>query len=321
MKVRRTLLVTLMVFAVAVSLQAAPQKKRIAVLDFDFSGVQHWWGGYNWDIGAGIADVIVTDLVNDGTYSVIERKALDSVLAEQNFSNSNRADSSSAAQIGKVLGVDAIVVGSITQFGTEEKKRSFGGLGGSWGGFGGAKVGKQEGKANVVINARLVDVNTGEILAVAEGKGESSRSGLLLGGGGGGGGGFGAGSVEMTSSDFKDTILGEATYEASGEVADRLIDAKGRVPTHKVEIRGLVAYAEGGMVIINVGSNAGVGVGDELDVERVKQTIKDPATGRVLRELTTQVARIRVTQVDAESSEATVVSGEGIKTGDIVRNQ
>ncbi|MFZ0426520.1 MAG: CsgG/HfaB family protein [Acidobacteriota bacterium] len=317
---RRTLVLTSLALVMAVSLQAAPQRKRIAILNFDFSGVQHWWGGYNWDIGAGIADILVTELVQDGTYSIIERKALDSVLAEQNFSNSDRANPSSAAQIGKVLGVDAIVVGSITQFGTEEKKKSFGGLGGSWGGFGGAKVGKQEGKANVVINARMVDVNTGEILAVAEGKGESKRSGLLLGGGGGGGGGFGAGSVEMTSSGFKDTILGEATYEASSSVASKLAAAHSRVPTHKVEIHGLVAYAEGGTVIVNVGTNSGVEVGTELDVERVKQTIKDPATGRVLRELTAKVARIRITQADADSSEATVVSGEGIKTGDIVRN-
>ncbi|MGA7972320.1 MAG: pilus assembly protein N-terminal domain-containing protein [Pseudolabrys sp.] len=140
------------------------------------------------------------------------------------------------------------------------------------------------------------------------------------GGGGGGGGGFGAGSVEMTSSGFKDTILGEATYEASSSVASKLAAAHSRVPTHKVEIHGLVAYAEGGTVIVNVGTNSGVEVGTELDVERVKQTIKDPATGRVLRELTAKVARIRITQADADSSEATVVSGEGIKTGDIVRN-
>lgn len=319
MKIRHPLLLVLVTFAIAVSLQAAP-KRRIAVLDFDFSGVQQWWGGNNWDIGAGIADIIVTDLVKDGTYSVIERQALDSVLAEQNFSNSERADSSSAAKIGKVLGVDAIVVGAITQFGTEKKKKSFGGFGGNWGGFGSGKVGKEEGKANVAINARLVDVNTGEILAVAEGKGQSSRSGLLLGGGGGGGGGYGGGDIQMTSSDFRETILGEAVYEASTKVSQELVEAQGKVPTHKVEIRGLVAYAEGGAVIINVGKNAGVEAGTELDVERVKQVIKDPATGKVLRELTSKVARIKVTQADDDSSEATVISGEGIKTGDIVRN-
>ncbi len=59
---------------------------------------------------------------------VIERKALDKILTEQNFSNSNRADPSSAAKIGKLLGVSVIVVGSITQFGRDDKK-DFGGRG------------------------------------------------------------------------------------------------------------------------------------------------------------------------------------------------
>ena len=48
--------------------------------------------------------MLVTDLVKDGSYSVIERKVLDKILAEQNFSNSNRADPTSAAKIGKLLG-------------------------------------------------------------------------------------------------------------------------------------------------------------------------------------------------------------------------
>ena len=59
--------------------------------------------------------------MQDGTYSVIERKALDKILAEQNFSNSDRANPASAAKIGKLLGVDAIIVGSITEFGNETK--------------------------------------------------------------------------------------------------------------------------------------------------------------------------------------------------------
>ena len=69
-------------------------------------------------------------LVQDGTYSVIERKAMDKILAEQNFSNSDRANPNSAAKLGKLLGVDAIIVGSITQFGSDKKTTNVGGLGG-----------------------------------------------------------------------------------------------------------------------------------------------------------------------------------------------
>ena len=183
---------TWVIVAVAstLTLDAASARKRVAVLDFDYATVQRWWEG-NWDIGKGISDLIVTELVTDGTYSVIERKRLNAVLAEQNFSNSERANPTSAAQIGKVLGVNAIIVGSITQFGTEKKGFSIGGLGGRLGGFGGGKVGTQKGQAKVAVDARMVNVDTGEILAVAKGIGLSERKGLLLGGVGAGGGGFG----------------------------------------------------------------------------------------------------------------------------------
>lgn len=315
---KRLIPILILVACMSLSFGAAG-KKRVAVLDFDFASVQRWWES-NWDIGAGISDLIVKNLVKDGTYSVIERRALDAVLAEQNFSNSERANPSSAAQIGKMLGVDAIIVGSITQFGTEQKKVGVGGMFGKIGGFGAGKVGTQKGKAVVVVDARIVDINTGEVLAVAEGKGESSRSGLLLGGGGGGGGGYGGGSIDMGSSDYRETILGEATHMATEMVTTELVAGNDRIPTREVSVKGLVAYAEAGLIILNVGSDAGVTVGMELSVERVKQTVKDPATGKILREITEKVATIRVTKADASSAEAALVSGSGISVGDVVKN-
>ena len=110
------------------SLMFGAPRKRVAILDFDFASLQHWWEG-NWDIGKGISDLLVTRLVKDGTYSVVERKALDAVMAEQNFSNSDRANPNTAASLGRVLGVDALIIGSITQFGTEDKKLGIGGSG------------------------------------------------------------------------------------------------------------------------------------------------------------------------------------------------
>jgi curli biogenesis system outer membrane secretion channel CsgG len=289
-------------------------------MDFDFASIQQWWQG-NWDIGKGMADILVTRLVKDGTYSVVERKALDAVIAEQNFSNSDRANPSTAAQLGKVLGIDCIIVGSITQFGTEDKKLGIGGFGGRLGGFGGGKVGTSKGKATVVINARMVDVNTAEILAVAEGKGVSSRSGMLLGGMGGGGGGFGGGEIDMGASNFRDTILGEATHLAADDVAKQLIESADRVPTHTVEIRGIVADVDGTNLVLNVGKSHGVSVGDTLKILRITRTVKDPATGKVLREVTSEVGSCKVNEVDDTSCVATLVSGVGVKVNDLVRNQ
>src|SRR2546421_4429546 len=194
-------------------LSCAAQKKRVAVLDFDYGTVHASVAavfGTDQDVGKGISDMLVQRLVQSGKYSVIERKALDKILAEQNFGNSNRADSSTAAKIGKMLGVDAIIIGSITQFGRDDKSTGVGGAG--WGrgpfGIGGVKV--KEAKAICNISARMVDTTTGEILAAVTGEGHSTRSGTSLLGGGGGGGGGGVGAFDMSSSNFGQTILGEA---------------------------------------------------------------------------------------------------------------
>jgi curli biogenesis system outer membrane secretion channel CsgG len=102
------------------------------------------------------------------------------------------------------------------------------------GAFGGGKlglghVGTEKGKANVAVTVRMIDSSTGEIMASAKGDGVSQRSGLALGGGGFGGGGGGAGGFSMSSSDYRDTILGEATEAAVKMVVEKLVAAKSRL--------------------------------------------------------------------------------------------
>ena len=73
-------------------------------------------------MGASLADVLVKELLAGRDVLLIERRAIDQVLKEQNFSNSSRADAKTAAAIGRVLGVQAIVIGSVTQFGLEQSE-------------------------------------------------------------------------------------------------------------------------------------------------------------------------------------------------------
>ena len=140
------------------------------MFDFDYATVQIYSAaafGTNVDVGRGMADLTVKYLVQDGTYSVIERKAMDKILAEQNFSNSDRANPTSAAKLGKLLGVDAIIVGSVTQFGNDTKNTKVGGGGGNWGGYGLGGVGHKKTKAIVAVDARIVNIDTAEIMGVA----------------------------------------------------------------------------------------------------------------------------------------------------------
>ena len=207
---------------------AQSNRPTIAILNFEFGTVQRWWDG-NQDIGAGISDLLVDELVNDGSFRIIERKQLDAILAEQDLAQSERADPSAKTlvQIGKLLGARYVVTGSVTKFGTEQSKKSV--SGGGWGSrYGVGSVGTSKGKANVAIAARIIDTTTGEIMASAKGEGTSKRSGLLLAGAGGGGVG-GMGRIEFGSSDFRSTILGEATDEAIKQTAARLIAAKSRL--------------------------------------------------------------------------------------------
>ncbi len=303
--------------------QAPGRKPRIAVLDFDYATVQSYSQavfGSNVDIGKGITSLLVTGLVKDGTYSIIERADLDKIMTEQNFSNSQRADPSSAAKLGKLLGVDAIIVGSITEFGDETKRIGLGGGGGTWGGFGLGGLGHSKSKANVAITARVINVDTGEILAVAEGTGQSSRSSTSLLGGGSHNWSSGGGNVDFGSSDFQNTIIGEATKAAVDKLTADVVSDAPKITVRTITIDGLVAAVEGGQVIVNVGKQAGVYAGTQLEVVRVTQEIKDPATGNVIRRLTSSIGIIKATDVDNVSAVCSVVSGSGFKTGDSVKS-
>jgi curli biogenesis system outer membrane secretion channel CsgG len=304
---------------------AAGRRPRVAILDFEYATVYRdvqLIFGQNIDVGKGITDLLVTNLVKDGTYSVIERKALDKILAEQNFSNSNRADATSAAKIGKMLGVDAIIVGSVTQFGNDTKNTGVGGVGAGLGKLGIGGVSQKQSKAIVGLTARIINVDTGEIMAVAEGKGESKRTSTSLAGGGGGWSGFGAGAVNFGASDFQQTIIGEAVKAATDKMSAEVITDRPKVEIRQaptVTVQGVVAAVAGAQVILNVGGKAGVKVGDQFSVERVSQEIKDPATGKVIRRLSSSIGILKVVDVDDQSSVCEIVSGTGFKVSDPVK--
>jgi curli biogenesis system outer membrane secretion channel CsgG len=302
---------------------AAQQKKRVAVFNFDYGTVhQNVYSifGSNVDVGKGIADLMVDRLVKGGAYSVIERKALDKVLAEQNFSNSDRADPTSAARLGRVLGVDAIVIGSITQFGRDDKQTSVGGgaLGGIGRKYGLGGVSKRESKAVVQISARLINTETAEVLAVASGNGESRRSGTSLLGAGGGSGTAAGGLYDMTSSQFASTILGEAVNQAVTTVVRDLEQNADKVQARKIEIDGLVADVSGSTLILNIGTKGGVKVGDKLQIRRTGREVKDPATGRVLRRIEETLGEVTITEADEASSVGTFSGKSAPKVGDRV---
>ena len=220
-----TVLVTVLAVAgMVVPASAQSERPMVAVMYFDYSAVNNWWSGVsgNYDIGKGVADQVVDELINESDFRVIERKRIDTVLAEQDFQASDRADPHTQAQIGKVLGVRYIIAGSITKFTTEDKKYGAGGLGG--GVIGG--LGLKKSKSEVQLNARVIDAETGEILIAAKGKGDSKKGGgVTVGGGGSGvGGGF-----SMGSDEYRASALGEAQEKACMELVKNIVKRQNKL--------------------------------------------------------------------------------------------
>jgi TolB-like protein len=82
-----------------------------------------------------IANTMINELVNLRRFKVIERSAIDKIVAEQKMQASGFVDDRTAVRLGKIAGADALIVGSISVSGSSTK-----------------------------ISARLVDVETAETL-------------------------------------------------------------------------------------------------------------------------------------------------------------
>jgi TolB-like protein len=84
-------------------------RMSIAVLPFDSKGL----GGELGSID--LLDKLITGFVNLNRFKVIERALLEKILEEQKLGMSGIVDASTAAEIGKGIGVDAVLVGSVTR--------------------------------------------------------------------------------------------------------------------------------------------------------------------------------------------------------------
>jgi curli biogenesis system outer membrane secretion channel CsgG len=170
------LLAALLVPALAV---AKPQstKPRVAVLEFKNKADNQWW----WHGGAAAAqDVFVTQLVKSGKFRVVEREQLEALMKEKGLTLSGDVDPSTAVRIGKLLGVNYLLTGAVTEYGATDH----GAHGSGFRGLPGFGVHKKTFTA--AMNARLIDTSTGEVVWADEARSEDSHSNVDVGGFGGG---------------------------------------------------------------------------------------------------------------------------------------
>jgi len=155
----------------------AADKPRIAVLEFQNKADNQWW----WHGGAAAAqDVFVTELVKSGKFAVIERERIAAIMQEKGLTLSGDVSAATAMQIGKLLGVQYMLTGAVTEYGNTDKSAH----GRSVGRLPGFSAGKRTFTA--AMNARIFNVNTGEIVWADEARNEDSSVKVNVGGFGGG---------------------------------------------------------------------------------------------------------------------------------------
>jgi curli biogenesis system outer membrane secretion channel CsgG len=152
-------------------------KPRMAVLELKNKADNQWW----WHGGAAATqDVFVTELVKSGKFRVVEREQLEALMQEKNLSLSGDVDPKTAVKIGKLLGVNYLLTGAVTEYGVTDKGAHGSGIG--------RLPGFSAGKRSFVaaLNARLIDTSTGEIVWADEARAEESSVKVSVGGFGGG---------------------------------------------------------------------------------------------------------------------------------------
>ncbi|MCP4158099.1 MAG: hypothetical protein GY757_60910 [bacterium] len=86
-------------------------------------------------------------------YEISERSRINQIIEEQQFSNSGMVDGSQAAELGKVLGVDAVISGNVST--TTDSKRYYSKL---------TKEYYYMNEATATLSMRIVEVSTGKII-------------------------------------------------------------------------------------------------------------------------------------------------------------
>ncbi|MGB0646909.1 MAG: CsgG/HfaB family protein, partial [Bradymonadia bacterium] len=125
------------------------------------------WSG----IGPSLTDQITTGLVNTGRVAVLERQQINKVIGnlklEKESASAKYFNQATTKKTGKLLGAQAILIGAVTEF-EPDVSGADGGL--NLGQLGGLRY--HTDKAVVGVDVRLVDQESGKILAAANGKGE-----------------------------------------------------------------------------------------------------------------------------------------------------
>ena len=295
-KTRNILFTITIVILFASNLGFSAELPRVAVIGFDSTAP-----GYIWHINSELSqvatDLMINALIKTERFRVFERIKLDAILQEQDFqAYSGRVDPSTAVKIGKMLGVDLIVTGSVTSIIYQKS--------------GGIKLGPvslKKSSASVTMTVRAINVTTGEIIFSEVKKGTTSKSGVSIRIPVAGGFGLSSESVTDIFSAIEDVCQQTAVEFAAKAEIDTAIASSLPLESYVVQVES-TSSGEITKVYIKLGENSGITVGDEIKIFQEGEVILDPKTQEVLDRELILVAQARIIQVRENISIALVTT-------------
>lgn len=169
-------------------------RKTLAVVDFEDKS------GYGQGrLGTPAADILSTFLFQSEQFILVERQKIDSILKEHQLEQSGVTDDTTAVKIGRLLNVKMIAYGAVTNFGQKPKSTSI------------IITDTKTQIAECRVTARLVDVETGEILFADFGSGVAESSATTT---------LGVG----VRQGYDEKLAGEALQAAIAKFVDNMVD-------------------------------------------------------------------------------------------------
>jgi len=279
----------------------------VAILEFKNKTEGYAWSWYR--AGEAAQDMFVTELVKRGSFRVMERERLEAILEEKNLHLSGDIDPKTAVKLGKMIGVEYLIVGAVTELGVADRNVNvptylFGGRVPS--------VDVRSQKMDAALDARAFSTTTGEIVWAETASESTSDSSVYVAGAGGG----------VEDHRKLDRLLRPVVMKLADSLGRAKISTSGLGGASDASgVAGKIAKVVGSTLYVNVGSEAGVKEGDEFTVVRPGEVIKDPDTGEVLGANESTVGRVRITAVvGPRLSKAAAVSGTVYKVGDVLKN-
>ena len=266
-------------------------KKRVGVVHFEDTAQYQGYSGDRRLLAGAAQDLVSEALFQSGAFIVVERERLDHVLTEQGLGQSGIVSQKSAAKVGQVLGLQALITGKITDLNVVKSRSGFGGY---------YQQGRVEYHARVSV--KMIDATTGEIWAQESGEGVAdSTSRVVMGGG---------------SVTEDDTLGKRALYAAINQTMGKLVAKAANKPWS-----GVIASVSKGKIYVTAGSEIGLVPGHVLTVRHLGAEITDPTTGQVLgRETGNVVGKLQIAEhLNERLSVCVSSSGSGFAVGDQVQ--